>query len=90
MVTVSILNPVHACWEDQSWLLLEVSISALGAAFRAFVEGLSCEGSDLQRIASVVGRLVEIAEGLISEGAGHQAGSNERLLHLNLIIMIFL
>ena len=69
MVFVSVLVPVHAYWEDESRLVLVISISALGAAVSAFVERLSCKGSDLQFII-IVGRLVEIAEGLVGEGAG--------------------
>ena len=80
LVTVSVIDPVHAHWEDESRLLRVKSISALGAAFSAFVERLSCKGSDLQFIV-IAGRLVEVAEGLVGEGAGQQAGSNERLLH---------
>ena len=85
MVTVSILDPVHAQWEDESWILRVKSISALGAAFSAFVERLSCKSSYLQFIV-IVGNLVEIAEGLVGEGAGQQAGSNERLQHHIFII----
>ena len=69
MVTVIVLDPVHADWEDESRILRVKSISALGAAFSAFVERLSCKGSDLQFIV-IVDRLVEIAEGLVGEGAG--------------------
>ena len=85
LIPVSVRFKVHAHWEDHGWLLLEESISALGAAFSAFVKRLSCEGSDfhVKLIGKVVGdRFVEIAEGLVGEGAGQQAGSNERLLHL--------
>ena len=81
LVTVSVIDPVHAHWEDESRLLRVKSISALGAAFSAFVERLSCKGSDLQITLRIAGRLIEIAEGLVGEGVGQQAGTNERLLH---------
>ena len=42
LVFVSVRVPVHAYWEDESRLVLVISISALGAAFLAFVERLSC------------------------------------------------
>ena len=86
LVFVSVLVPVHAYWEDESRLVLVISISALGAAFFTFVERLSCKGSDLQRTLYAAGRLIEIAEGLVGKGAGQQAGSNERLQHHIFII----
>ena len=81
LVFVSVLVPVHAYWEDESRLVLVISISALGAAFFTFVERLRCKRSDLQRTLYAAGRLIEIVEGLVGEGVGQQAGSNERFLH---------